>query len=91
MLLATTFAVLAIAAIVGAVYAQSVSNQTVVPAQSGYNIVPQNPSFAGTYNGYGLGGNTCQGVSGSNMYGSPQSGYSYGMGMQGGMMGGYYR
>ena len=91
MLLAATLAVLAVTSIVGAVYAQSVSNQTVVHAQSSYSQNPQNPSFPGTYNGYGFGDFTCPRVSRSNTYGTTQSSYSYEMGMRGGMMGGYYR
>jgi hypothetical protein len=91
MVLAATFAVLAVIAVVGAVYAQSVSNQTSAPAQSGYSQVPQTQSSAGTNGAYGYGSYTCPRNGGTYAYSAPQSGYSYGMGMRGGIMGGYYR
>ena len=76
LMLAATVAVLAIVA-VGAVYAQTVSS-TPTPAQSGYSTLHP----AGAYGDFGYGG-VCP-----RMYRA--NGYGYGMGMRGGMMGGYY-
>jgi hypothetical protein len=88
--LTAVLAVLALAAIVGAAYAQSLNAQS---APSNINLYSQVPTTGpvGTYNGvYGSSGMPCLGQNGYS-YGPPRNGYSYGMGMRGGMIGGYYR
>jgi hypothetical protein len=77
----------ALVTMVGASYVQTVNGQNVVSNVGSYRV----PQSAGTYGACGFGGSTCPRLGGTYAYGGPQSGYSYGMGIRDGMMGGYYR
>lgn len=96
--LTALLAVLAAVVAVGAVYAEPLLGQGVVPVQGSYSQAPQASGSAGSYyGGYGYSGNQCpeQGAYANGAYGAPQNGYSgnpvqSGMGMRGGMMGSYH-
>ena len=83
-IIAATLAALAAVAIIGAAYVQNLNAQTYSANPSGYSQTP-----AGTNGANGIGGSGCRGISGTYAGSLPQSGYSYGMGARGGMMGGY--
>jgi hypothetical protein len=90
-ILTTTLAILVVALIAGAVYAQNLNQQGVPYNTSGNRQVPQSGSSTGTNDANGYGNFNCPRNGGPNTFGASQNGYSYGMGMPGGMMGGYYR
>jgi hypothetical protein len=88
-ILTTTLAILVVVAIAGAAYAQTLNQQGYTNNPRGNSQVPQSGSSIGANGAYGYGGYNCPGIGGAYTYGAPQNGYSYGMGMRGGMMGGY--
>ena len=90
-ILTTTLAILVVVAVIGAAYAQTLNQQGYAYNPSGNSQVPQSGISAGANGAYGYGSNSYPGMGGAYTYGAPQNGYSYGMGMRGGMMGGYHR
>ncbi len=91
-------AALVAAVIVGVAYAQPTLGQGYASTQAPYGQAPPANGPTGTYYGtYGYSGAQCpwQGEYINGAYGAPQNGYAgypvqSGMGMRGGMMGGYY-
>jgi len=95
--LTAIIAALVAAVVVSAAYAQPLVGQG-YPSNTGtYSQLPQTGGTTGSYGVYGSSSDRCSGQSNYayGTYNAPQSGYaSYpvqsGMGMRGGMMGGYY-
>jgi hypothetical protein len=91
LIVTTAIAAIIVVTLAGAAYAQTLNQQNYAAYPSGYSQLQQTQGLAGPTRAYEYGGYSCPRNGGANTYGSPQSEYSHGMGMLGGMTGRYYR